>query len=253
MMDTITGILLSTSVSSNGNGNAATIMTYIIGVAILAGAGYFIYIKLKKDKEGEAALKEFLNNLQDIFKNRITEAIDKFDFNNVSTTDLGEVESEFFEGLYNDLWNLCIKELDSIEKSDDVLYTILKKAITQDKLKQYVETIYSSKDIKDKFESLYHIALQSKLNESAANDAKLVQEQEAIENEDINNESSTVADLDPKKLPGVEETINPPVEEESDTVKADDPTVEILEEVKSELKAKRPRKKKQPTTTSSES
>ena len=40
-----------------------TIVSYIVGIIIIALMGYFIYTKYKKDPNVEAKLKEFLDNI----------------------------------------------------------------------------------------------------------------------------------------------------------------------------------------------
>ena len=102
------------------------------------------------------------------------------------------------------------------------------KLVDRKRIKEYVNIIYSEDEIQDKLAELYNTALSSKNKEIEENDSELAAEAEQYENEVADDENSAVEELDPTRLPGVEEEIIPPSEEESDVVDAG--TVEIIDE-----------------------
>lgn len=211
----------------------ATIVSYVVGIIIIALMGYFIYTKYKKDPNGEAKLKEFLDNIQDIIKEHIVNAIDTFDFQNAKDS-FSQVQAEFIEDVYDDIWDLCSAEVEKLADTDTVLYALLKKTITKDKIEEYVMTIFSEDSIQDKLAEVYNIALKDKMEAASEEDKKLEEEAEAYENGEV--EADPVPELDPTKIPEREnDPIIPPVEEEPEAVAADDPTVEVIPQEKVDL------------------
>jgi hypothetical protein len=214
-----------------GNSTSVTVTSYIVGVAILAAMFYFIWKRLSSSKEGQAELQNFFDSLQDIIKNRVAEFIDKFDFTNIPGNDLPTMEATFFDNLYNDIWTLCVEELTKLQTTDSTLYTILKKVITKDKVKEYVSTLYSDDDIKAKFEKLYTIAMETKLKEVEKQDQDLQKEQDAYDNGSVTTDT-TVPTLDPTTTDGKasEDPIIPPTDEPAEVVNpATDGSVEVVD------------------------
>lgn len=214
------GILLTATISTND------LITYGIGIIIIGLMGYFIYSKYKKDPNGEAKLNEFFNNIQDIIKEHIIEVIESFDFNNIEDS-FNQAQAEFLEDVYNDIWNLCSLEIEKLADTDTILYALLKKTITKEKIEDYVLTILSEDSFMEKLADIYNIALKDKIKEIEEEDKKHEKEVEYYENNIIDTES--VPELDPTKIPGVEdEFIVPPVEDEEEFVSSNDPTIEVL-------------------------
>lgn len=210
-----------------------TIVSYIVGIIIIGLMGYFIYTRYKKDPNGEAKLKEFLDNIQDIVKEHIVDAINTFDFQNAKDS-FAQVQAEFIEDVYDDIWDLCSDEVEKLADTDTVLYALLKKTITKSKIEEYVMTIFSEESIQDKLAEVYNIALKDKMTEAAEEDKKLEEEAEAYENGDV--EAEPVPELDPTKIPEREnDPIVPPVDEESETVSADDPAIEVVPQTEIDL------------------
>lgn len=207
------------------NNTIATSISYVLGILVI-GVIIFFIIKNYKSKNNEEKLKEFLFKIQDIVKNNIIEIIDKFDISTIKE-DLPNFQAEFLESIYTNIYNLCIKELEGI---DSITAAIIKKLLTKEKIEEYVLTIMDDGDIQDKLTDLFNIAIKDtiyRIEEEDLEAAKVAEEYETA------SEESTIPELDPTKVvdPFVEqkeEKINPPKEEESDSVE-DDGTVEIID------------------------
>lgn len=221
-------VLLSTT-------SAETITSFVVGVVIIALMIFFIYRKYTFIEKDRVLLDQFLNSIQDIAKKHIIEAIENFDFNNIKGT-FGELQAEFVQGMYDDIWDLCVAEIDKLKGNDDILYALLKKVITKEKINDYVITLYSDETIQEKLSEIYNTALKDKFNEIEEEDKKLEQEAIIYDMGEVSDKSH-VKKLDPSKVPGAEEEeIIPPVEEESDVVSKDDPTIEVIsEDISAEL------------------
>lgn len=221
-------VLLSTT-------SAETITSFVVGVVIIALMIFFIYRKYTSIEKDRVLLDQFLNSIQDIAKKHIIEAIENFDFNNIKGT-FGELQAEFVQGIYDDIWDLCVAEIDKLKGNDDILYTLLKKIITKEKINDYVITLYSDETIQEKLSEIYNIALKEKFDKIEEEDKKLEQEAIIYDMGEVSDKSH-VKKLDPSKVPGAEEEeIIPPVEEESDVVSKDDPTIEVIsEDISAEL------------------
>lgn len=218
------GILLSTTNNTLVGGISA-----IIGCIICVAIIFFIYKKYKSNPNGEEQLNEFLHKIQNIAKKHIIEAIEAIDINNIKE-DFMIYQAQLFEGIYNDIYDLCLEELEKVE--DDITVAIIKKVLSREKIEQYVLTIIEDNDIQDKLTDLCNIAIRDTVDRIEAEDAEAAAEAEIYEKGEDNSEP--VEELNPTDVvdPFVEkkeETIIPPVEEESDTI-IDDGSIEVLEE-----------------------
>lgn len=220
---------MSILLTATNSFSAESIISFVIGVIIIGLMIFFIYRKYSSNENNKELLDKFFDNIQDIVKNHIIKAIEKFDFSNAKNSFV-EIQADFIEGMYDDIWDLCVSEMDKLKGNDDILYSVLKKLLTKDKIQDYVITLFSDESIQDKLTDIYNTALEEKMEEIKQEDEKLEKESEEYDMGEI-SEASHIQKLDPSKVPGVEEEeIIPPVEEESDIVSKDDPTVEIISE-----------------------
>lgn len=220
---------MSILLTATNSFSAESIISFVIGVIIIGLMIFFIYRKYSSNENNKELLDNFFDNIQDIVKNHIIKAIEKFDFSNAKNSFV-EIQADFIEGMYDDIWDLCVSEMDKLKGNDDILYSVLKKLLTKDKIQDYVITLFSDESIQDKLTDIYNTALEEKMEEIKQEDEKLEKESEEYDMGEI-SEASHIQKLDPSKVPGVEdEEIIPPVEEESDIVSKDDPTVEIISE-----------------------
>ena len=220
---------MSILLTATNSFSAESIVSFVIGVIIIGLMIFFIYRNYSSNENNKELLDKFFDNIQDIAKNHIIEAIEKFDFSNVKKS-FAEIQADFIKGMYDDIWDLCVSEMDKLKGNDDILYSVLKKLLTKDKIQDYVITLFSDESIQDKLTDIYNTALEEKMEEIKQEDEKLEKESEEYDMGEI-SEASHIQKLDPSKVPGVEEEeIIPPVEEESDIVSKDDPTVEIISE-----------------------
>ena len=208
--------------------NTANIVGTVVGAIILVLLVGLLVYRYKTKPNGDQELEDFLSAIQVIVKDRIIEFIDKFDFETIKE-DYANMQATLINGLYDDIWKLVEEEYEDVYNNEEnaVLYKILNKLITREKIESYVNTIFAQEDIQQKLADLWNTALEKKNKEIEEEDAKLEKEAEEYETDKVSDEESDVEELDPTKLPGVEEEIIPPSEEESDTVDPD--TVEIVE------------------------
>lgn len=208
--------------------NTDNIVCTVVGAIILALLVGLLVYRYKTKPNGDQELEDFLSAIQVIVKDRIIEFIDKFDFETIKE-DYANMQATLINGLYDDIWKLVEEEYEDVYNNEEnaVLYKILNKLITREKIESYVNTIFAQEDIQQKLADLWNTALEKKNKEIEEEDAKLEKEAEEYETDKVSDEESDVEELDPTKLPGVEEEIIPPSEEESDTVDPD--TVEIVE------------------------
>src|SRR5574344_7437 len=217
------GILLTASPS------ASVITTWIIAFCII-GAGIFYVYKKLTDTKNQKELDEFLNSLKDTLMKEIVEFTNSFDFEHATSTDLTTLETTFFNDLYNDLWDIVQKEIDKLQTTDDISYRILKKVITKDKLKSYVEILYAEDDTKAKIEKLLNTVVAARLQASVDKDKALAEESDKFEDGSIDTSDVKVEDLDPTTVDGKAPTdeIIPPKDEVE--IEDNDPTVEVISE-----------------------
>lgn len=208
--------------------NTANIVGTVVGSIILVLLIGLLVYRYKTKPNGEQELEDFLSSIQVIVKDRIIEFIDKFDFETIKE-DYINMQATLISGIYDDIWKLVESKYEDTYNTEEnaVLYKILNKLLTREKIESYVNTIFAQEDIQQKLADLWNTALEKKNKEIEAEDAKLEKEAEEYETDKVSDEESKVEELDPAKLPGVEEEIIPPTEEESDTVDPD--TVEIVE------------------------
>lgn len=215
------GVLLSADTAS-----FSQVLTACIGAAIIVGI--FILLYNKNYSKNEAALNEFLDKIENIVKQHIIELIENIDINNIKESFI-VFQSEFFGNLYNDIYDLCLEEL---EKYDKVAGALIKKVLTKEKIEDYVNILIEDGEIQDKLADLYNAIVKDKVDDIVLADELLAEEVAKYE-EDVETNDESVEELDPMVgdalMPPVEENIIPPTEEESDTVK-DDGTIEILDE-----------------------
>lgn len=230
-------LLLSNTISFSfilltaANYTLSDIVAFVVGICLLAVVGFWLYKKYKSMPDGDAKLQELFNSMQSIVIGNIIEALENLNIADLSKS-LAEIEAQFIESIYEDIWNLFDKEIEKVADTDNVLYLALRKAITKEKVEAYVATIFATEDIQNKIIDIYNIAISKKVEEMEKEDEKLAAEMEAYENGEV--EAEPVEELDPmvdSMVPREEQTIIPPSEEESETVSVDDESIEIIEEV----------------------
>ena len=212
----------------------------LVSLIIIALAVWAIYSKLHKTPNGDVELQKFFDSIKDAVQNRIIEMLNGLDFSKLDKESFIESYTKFTEEVINDIWNLCNQKIEELYKKDnELLYTILVKTITIDKVRELVITIMDDSKVQDKFVQIFNmfiktteeqtLAEEKALTEQAKND--LIENIDDIDEEKLKSEdTSSIPVLDPTKLEGVDYPINPPKEEESDTVSEDDESVEILKE-----------------------
>jgi len=208
--------------------NTEIIVRNVLLVVLIIAMGLWLYKRYKNTPDGDEKLQEFFKSMENIIIDNIIETLQKVDVKNF---DLAELQVDFFDNIVDDIWKLLDNEIEKLIDTDNVLYRVLRKAITIEKVKEYVATVYASETIQDKIIEIYNIAIDGKNKEIEEEEARLAEEMLAYEEDRI--DADPVEELDPMvdiNAPVEDQVIIPPVEEESDTVLADDPTIEIIDD-----------------------
>lgn len=220
--------------TSNGGVTLENILTPIFGVVIIALIVVFIR-KERLEKGNEDALNDYLKKITDIVKKRIIEFINNFDLSSYKE-DFQTLQADLLNGLYDDIFELSVNELENVlgDSSDSITIALIRKSLTRDKIEEYVSILLEESDLKEKFTDLINSVLEKENDRIEAEDKELEKELESYEEEYDDPIESKIAELDPKVVKDPErstisEVINPPREEEEETVSADDESIEILD------------------------
>lgn len=220
--------------TSNGGVTLENILTPIFGTVIIALIILFIR-KERLEKGNEDALNDYLQKITDIVKKRIIEFINNFDLSSYKE-DFQTLQTDLLNGLYDDIFELSIKELENVlgDSSDSITIALIRKSLTRDKIEEYVSILLEESDLKEKFTDLINSVLEKENDRIEAEDKELEKELESYEEEYDDPIESKIAELDPKvakdpERSTISEVINPPREEEEETVSADDESIEILD------------------------
>lgn len=207
------------------------VFSTIICVVILLLAIYWLYTRYKKLPDGDEKLKELLESMKSIVIANIIESLNNLKIDDKSLP-LAEIESKFLESIKDDIWNLIDNEIEKYRTIDTLIYSAIRNAVTQEKIEEYIYTIFAEDTIQDKIIDIYNTAIKERAKEMVEEDESLSEEMDAYENDEV--EADPVEELDPAvdiNAPVEDQQIIPPVDEESDTVSIDDGSIEILEEI----------------------
>lgn len=220
--------------TSNGGVTLENIITPVFGAVIIALIVLFIR-KERLEKGNEDALNDYLKKITDIVKKRIIEFINNFDLSSYKE-DFQTLQADLLNGLYDDIFELSVNELENVlgDSSDSITIALIRKSLTRDKIEEYVSILLEESDLKEKFTDLINSVLEKENDRIEAEDKELEKELESYEEEYDDPIESKIAELDPKVVKDPErstisEVINPPREEEEETVSADDESIEILD------------------------
>lgn len=199
----------------------------------------FLYVRKERMEKGnKEALDKFLKDISDVVRKRIIEFINNFDITTYKD-DYMSLQSDLLDGLYNDIYELSMRELESIMDNDSITLTLLKKSLTKEKIEDYVSLMMQEEPLMDKFTNVINSVLEKENKRIEAEDKALEKELEEYENRSDDPMESKVAELDPRvtidpEKSVIEEVINPPREEEEEIISADDESVEIVGDVPEE-------------------
>lgn len=226
----INAILLTSETSVS----LENILTPVFGAVIITLIVLFIR-KERLEKGNEDALNDYLQKITDIVKKRIIEFINNFDLSSYKE-DFQTLQADLLNGLYDDIFELSVKELENVmgDSSDSITIALIRKALTREKIEEYVSILLEESDLKDKFTDLVNSVLEKENDRIEAEDKELEKELESYEEEYDDPIESKIAELDPKvakdpERSTISEVINPPREEEEETVSADDGSIEVLD------------------------
>lgn len=199
----------------------------------------FLYVRKERMEKGnKEALDKYLKDISDIIRKRIIEFINDFDITTYKD-DYISLQADLLNGIYEDIFELSMKELENIMGNDSVTLALVKKSLTKEKIEDYVSLMMQEEPLMDKFTNVINSVLEKENKRIEAEDKALEKELEEYENESDDPIESKVSELDPRvfvdpEKPTISETINPPREEEEETVSVDDETIEIIGDVPEE-------------------
>ena len=214
--------------------NIGDIITWVFGAVVLVCM--FLYVRKERMEKGNTeALEKYLKDISDIVRKRIIEFITNFDLSTYKE-DFQTLQADLLNGLYDDIYELSMNELESIMGNDSVSMAIVKKALTRDKIEEYVALMLEDNDLKSKFTGIINSVLEKENERIEAEDKALEKELGEYENDSDDPMESKVAELDPTVVkdpekPTISEVINPPRDEEEEVISADDESVEIIGDV----------------------
>lgn len=198
------------------------LLVYIIGIVIVAVIIGLLIYEMKNTKDGEEEVEKFLASIKDSLMQVIVDQIDTFDTTVLKDKESMEnFEKKFLDSVYSAAIKVALEQLEKIKSTHPITYAIIKKTITEDKINQYINTIFSDKDIKSKIEELYKTALAAKMKKMAEDDAALEAKQDLYD-QGLDN-SVEVAP--------VEENIDPDrgVQQESEIIPPSDATANVIQ------------------------
>lgn len=190
------------------------IITILAGILILALIIVAIFIRFKTnpsiyDKE---MAEKFLQDLSNVFYDKIMEIINNINFLDYSS--LEELEVDILKQIYDTIWEFVEKELkEAAEK--DILTALALKVLDKNYIDKFIDKIVEESKVSEKLSTNWSLYIERK-NEVIEEEDKNLQE-EFSNNEEYN------ADFDVKDLPPAEQSeptdedlagLNPPSEED---------------------------------------
>ena len=190
-----------------------TILTYIIAIAIVVVVALIIFYEMKNSKDGDKKVQNFLESIKDSLLEVIVAQIGKFDVTVLKDQEsLENFEKQFLDSVYSTAIKTTLDQLEAIKPDHPVTYAIIKKTITEDKIKKYIDTLFSDQEIQPKIEQLYATAFAAKMKKIEEDDKKLEAEQDIYDNGLDNSVETEPVELniDPDRGVQKEDTIIPP-------------------------------------------
>ena len=184
----------------------------------------FLYYRAKKNKSSEydTKLNAFLANINNIIKSTILSVITDYPLPK-TPEELADFETILITKITDAAYDMAFKELCDSFKDDEVTLAALKKLLTKEKVKAFVDVAMKDSNIQEKLTDLYNIILKD--------DYKAMQELEDEKMKESNefgleHSEDFVKPEEDKPLEGIvdplrqteEDVINPPKEEDDDSV-----------------------------------
>ena len=136
----------------------------------------FLYVRKERMEKGnKEALDKFLKDISDVVRKRIIEFINNFDITTYKD-DYMSLQSDLLDGLYNDIYELSMRELESIMDNDSITLTLLKKSLTKEKIEDYVSLMMQEEPLMDKFTNVINSVLEKENKRIEAEDKALEKE-----------------------------------------------------------------------------
>ena len=220
--------------TANNTVGLVDVLSWVMCVVVLVLM--FLYIRKERTEKGnKEALDKFLKDISDVVRKRIIEFITNFDISTYKD-DYMSLQADLLNGIYEDIYELSMRELEATMGSDSVTLALLKKSLTKDKIEEYVSLMLEEETLMNKFTNLINSVLEKENKRIEEEDAALEKEILTYEKDTDDPMESKVTELDPRvfvdpEKPTISEVINPPREEEEETVSIDDETVEIVGDV----------------------
>ena len=207
------------------------IVTGVICVIILGCLFYIVYRKKKQDTETSISeeINNILDNITDIVIDTLLAAIKDINFDDYET--IADAQAEFLTGVYDKVYDYIFGILEEEYKDKQNIIELCHTLLTRERVEDFVNEIFGREEIQSKLIDQYNSYIEAKTASAEAEDQEAEAEGEQYENGTIpTDDNPPVEDLDPTKIPGVEEgELIPQEEKEEETVDLkNDPSVEVV-------------------------
>lgn len=207
--------------------NVGSIGVIVVLIGILA----FLYFRKRSDEKGKEEIKQFLESLQNEFKDIIINYIEDIDINNIEN--LAVIEEEIINELVDILWDKAVEELEN-NIEDRATRVIIKKFLTRDYVREFTEKLFKEVKVQKVYTNKYNEAIVAANREAILLEAGVTDfNKEIDENEPV--DFRDVEEIDPGSIINangevVEQEIYPQHEEEIEDVNPEEDAVEVLDE-----------------------
>ena len=213
---------------------------YIVAFAVFIAVLVVLIIRRNKSVDDNKRLEEFLNSIKDASIDTIIDIINKFNIEDFGSN-FGMAQEELFKLLYDKIYDLSLAELENFYKDNKILYVILSKLLTKDKIEEYVLVLINEDTLSEKITDLLSIANDKFVKEqeekeieyskSIADDVVESRDKYEFTQEDYTDLPEDFVPISPGiENPEVQE-INPPQDTDDIIYNTSDPTIEVIEDV----------------------
>lgn len=206
------------------------IITGVICLLILGAVFYIIYRKKKENTNLSLneEINKILNDITDMVVQILTDTIKNIDFGKYES--IAEAQAAFLQEVYDKVYTYAFSILEEEFKDQKNLIELAKSILTRERIEEFVNEIFGREEIQSKLITHYNEYIEEKTAEAQKEDEAAEQKGQDYENGTIETDDIPVEDLDPTKLPGVEDPELIPHEEREEEVidPENDPSVEIV-------------------------
>lgn len=220
-------IILATSTASTV---VQGVVTGIVCLIIIGAAFFVIYQKKKSDTNAfiDEEINNMLNNITDMVIETLTSTIKNIDFNNYQS--IADAQAAFLTEVYDKVYTYAFDMLEEEYKDRQNLIELAETLLTRERIEDFVNNLFGKEEIQSKLISQYNVFLETKNVNAEKEDEEAELEGQKYEDGTIETDNTPIEDLDPNKLPHVDEPeLNPQEEREEEVIDIkNDSSVEVV-------------------------